>query len=191
MTAATALTDDLRSDLLRRWSEPHRRHHDVVHLREVLDAVDLLAQDGVRFDREAVELAAWFHDAVYTIGRSDNEQQSADLARDLLPGNLSDEVARLVELTETHRVQPGDVNGAVLSDADLSVLGASAERYARYVGAVREEYASIPDEVFRPERARVLRALLDKPELFHTGAGRVRWEAAARRNVGAELRRLG
>ncbi|MFA4083289.1 hypothetical protein ONA92_16435 [Mycobacteroides salmoniphilum] len=186
----TVLTDDLRSDLLRRWSEPHRRHHDVVHLREVLDAVDLLAQDGALFDRELVELAAWFHDAVYQIGRADNERQSAELARELLPPSIGDEVARLVVLTETHRAEPDDANGAVLSDADLSVLGASADRYLRYVDAVREEYASIPDEVFRPERARVLGALLDKDALFHTGAGRARWEAAARRNVEAELRRL-
>ncbi|NGX07055.1 hypothetical protein [Mycobacteroides franklinii] len=191
MTATTVLTDDVRSDLLRRWSEPHRRHHDVVHLREVLDAVELLAQDGAVFDRDAVELAAWFHDAVYDIGRADNERQSADLARKLLPPHIGDEVARLVILTETHRVEPHDTNGAVLSDADLSVLGAAAERYSRYVDAVREEYASIPDQVFRRERARVLRALLEKAELFHTEAGRARWEAAARRNVEAELRRLG
>ncbi|BAP96221.1 hypothetical protein [Mycobacteroides abscessus] len=30
MTAMSALTDDLRTDLLRRWSEPHRRHRDAV-----------------------------------------------------------------------------------------------------------------------------------------------------------------
>ncbi|MGH3722563.1 MAG: HD domain-containing protein [Mycobacterium sp.] len=186
----TALTEDLRSDLLRRWSQSHRRHHDVVHLREVLDAVDLLARDGIVFDREPVELAAWFHDAVYEIGRADNETQSAKLARELLPPSISDEVARLVLLTETHRAEPDDVNGAVLSDADLSILGAAAERYARYADAVREEYATIPDEAFRPGRARVLAALLDQPALFHTEAGRVRWEATARRNVEAELRRL-
>jgi predicted metal-dependent HD superfamily phosphohydrolase len=186
----TVLSDDLRAELLLRWSQPHRRHHDVVHLREVLDAVDLLAQDGVAFEREPVELAAWFHDAVYEIGRTDNEMQSAELARELLPPSIGGEVARLVLLTETHRAEPGDVNGAVLSDADLSVLGGSAERYSRYADAVREEYASIPDEVFRPERARVLGALLDNAALFHTEAGRARWDAAARRNVEAELRRL-
>ena len=43
-----------------------------------LDAIGVLADDGVQFDREAVELAAWFHDAVYEIGRDDNEDQSID-----------------------------------------------------------------------------------------------------------------
>jgi predicted metal-dependent HD superfamily phosphohydrolase len=66
-----ALSHDLRDELLARWSEPHRRHHDGAHLREVLDAVTLLAEHGLVFDRDAVNLAAWFHDAVYDVGRDD------------------------------------------------------------------------------------------------------------------------
>ena len=77
----------------------------------------------------------------------------------------------------------------MLSDADLSVLAAPALRYRQYADAVREEYASVPDDVFRPARARVLAALLDGP-IFHTEAGRQRWEAQARRNVGEETSEL-
>ncbi|MEX3769344.1 hypothetical protein ABFW14_20800, partial [Mycolicibacterium fortuitum] len=94
---AAHLTERLREDLLARWSEPHRKHHNVAHLREVLDAIGILADGGLQFDREAVELAAWFHDAVYEIGRDDNEDRSAALARQLLAESADrDEVARLV-----------------------------------------------------------------------------------------------
>lgn len=93
----------------------------------MLDAIQALADDGLHFDREAVELAAWFHDAIYDIGRDDNEDRSAELARELLSTSpVRDEVARLVLATKTHKVSAGDINGAVLSDADLSVLGAPA-----------------------------------------------------------------
>lgn len=61
------------------------------------------------------------------------------------------------------------------------------DRYAAYAAAVREEYAEVPDEAFRQGRADVLRRLLELPALFHTVAGRERWEDAARHNVGAEL----
>lgn len=187
---AAHLTERLREDLLARWSESHRKHHNVAHLREVLDAIGVLAEDGLQFDREAVELAAWFHDAIYEIGRDDNEDRSAALARQLLAESPdSDEVARLVLATKSHKVEPEDVNAAVLSDADLSVLAAPALRYRQYADAVREEYASVPDDVFRPARARVLAALLDGP-IFHTEAGRQRWEAQARRNVGEEISEL-
>lgn len=184
------LTERLREDLLARWSETHRKHHTVTHLHEMLDAIGLLADAGVEFDREAVELAAWFHDAIYEIGRDDNEDRSAELARELLASSaVRDEVARLVLATKTHKVAANDVNGAVLSDADLSVLGSDAFRYRAYAAAVREEYAEIPDEVFNPARAQVLASLLDGP-LFHTAAGRERWDEAARRNLAEEIATL-
>ena len=187
---AAHLTEELREDLLARWSETHRKHHTVTHLHEMLDAIGLLAESGVEFDREAVELAAWFHDAIYEIGRDDNEDRSAELARQLLASSpIRDEVARLVLVTKAHEVADDDVNGAVLSDADLSVVGSEALRYRAYAAAVREEYADVPDEVFKPARARVLTALLDGP-LFHTAAGRERWEQLARRNIAEEIATL-
>ena len=187
---AEHLTEELREDLLARWSETHRKHHTVSHLHEMLDAIGLLADSGLEFDREAVELAAWFHDAIYEIGRDDNEDRSAELARELLDSSpIRDEVARLVLLTKTHKVADDDVNGAVLSDADLSVLGSEPLRYRAYAAAVREEYANVPDEVFKPARAQVLRELLDGP-LFHTAAGRERWEEPARRNITEEIQAL-
>lgn len=180
----------LTPELLARWSEPHRRHHDTRHLEEVLEAIAELERRGATFDRAAVDLAAWYHDAIYEIGRDDNEDRSADLARaQVSPPELAAEVARLVELTKTHGVAADDANGAVLSDADLSVLGSAPERYGQYAAAVRAEYASIPDDVFRPARARVLAALLDGP-LFHTPQGRELWERQARKNVTAELAAL-
>ncbi len=187
---AAHLTEELREDLLARWSETHRKHHTVTHLHEMLDVIGLLADAGVEFDREAVELAAWFHDAIYEIGRDDNEDRSADLARELLASSpVRDEVARLVLVTKTHMVADGDINGAVLSDADLSVLGSDAFRYRAYAKAVREEYAEVPDEVFKPARAQVLRALLAGP-LFHTTTARERWEEFARRNITEEIAAL-
>lgn len=187
---AEHLTEELREDLLARWSESHRKHHTVTHLHEMLDAIELLAQTGIEFDREAVELAAWFHDAIYEIGRDDNEDRSAELARELLASSPArDEVARLVLVTKTHKVATDDVNGAVLSDADLSVLGSDAFRYRRYAAAVREEYATVPDDVFKPARTQVLTSLLAGP-LFHTAAGRERWEEPARRNITEEIAAL-
>ncbi|MGH3678285.1 MAG: HD domain-containing protein [Mycobacterium sp.] len=184
------LTEDLREDLLARWSESHRRHHTVTHLHEMLDAIGLLADDGLEFDREAVELAGWFHDAIHEIGRADNEDRSAQLARQLLVSSpIRDEVARLVLVTKDHKPAADDVNGAVLSDADLSVLGSVPRRYRAYARAVREEYASVPDEVYKPARTQVLTSLADGP-LFHTEAGRTRWEDRARRNIADEIRLL-
>jgi predicted metal-dependent HD superfamily phosphohydrolase len=137
-----------------------------------------------------VELAAWFHDAVYD-GHEGAEERSASWALDALAGRpVAEEVARLVRLTERHTPADDDANGCALSDADLAILAAARERYAEYTADVRREYAHVPDDLFRAGRAAVLRELLAKATLFHTAHAREHWEARARANVEAELAQL-
>ncbi|PWD51911.1 DUF4031 domain-containing protein [Serinibacter arcticus] len=188
------------ANLLARWSEPGRLHHGRTHLREVLDGVADLAlaeRAAPRTVRTAL-LAAWFHDAVHASGRRreavpvgdalvDDEEASAALALEMLDGDRdAAEVARLVRLTATHEVAPDDRAGALLSDADLAVLGADAPRYADYAAGIRQEYAHVADDVFAPARAAILDRLLEG-EVFVTAAAHVRWEARARANLRAEV----
>jgi predicted metal-dependent HD superfamily phosphohydrolase len=128
-------------------------------------------------------------------GRDDDEERSAVLATDVLTRLAVEppvvaEVARLVRLTVTHDPAPEDVNGALLSDADLAVLGSSPERYARYAADVRQEYAHVDDDAFRSGRTDVLRSLLARPRLYVTQDGHRRWDAVARRNLRDEISAL-
>ena len=185
------LTEAQRADLAARWSQPHRRYHTLAHLTAVLAALDELAAGGAAFEDEPVRLAAWFHDAVYDPSEADNEARSAQLAFEFLgQGPLAEEVARLVLLTAGHQVAPDDANGAALCDADLAVLGGEPEEYQVYTQAVREEYAHVPDPLYRRGRAGVLRSILGHDAIFHTAYGAERWENQARRNVEAELAAL-
>lgn len=183
----------LRDELLAAYAEPSRHFHDQRHLAGVLERLDELAAGGTAFDDVPVRLAAWFHDAVYDTER-DAEERSAARAElalaDLCPAEVVAEVVRLVLITEQHRPEEGDANGAALSDADLGVLAAPPARYGEYVEGVRREYAHLDDEEWRQGRADLLRGLLDRPWLFQTELGRARWEAPARANLRAELARL-
>ncbi|HYG91988.1 MAG TPA: hypothetical protein VD859_00265 [Nocardioides sp.] len=183
----------LRDALLAAYADPARGYHDTRHLAEVLDRLAQLAAAGTTYDAVPVQLAAWFHDAVYD-GERDAEERSATWAEESLPGLVGDataaEVARLVRLTESHRPADDDANGCALSDADLGILAAPQQRYDEYVAAVRAEYAHLDDDQFRAGRATVLRDLAAKPRLFHTGHGLAQWEEPARRNVERELAAL-
>jgi predicted metal-dependent HD superfamily phosphohydrolase len=185
---------EVRDRLLAAYSDPQRGYHDLRHLSEVCARLDELSGGGVSFDREAVLLAAWFHDGVYD-GQPEAEERSARWAEQSLSGLVSPatlaEVARLVRLTETHRPADDDANGCALSDADLAILAAPAGRYEEYATDVRREYAHVPDVAFRAGRAAILRDLLGKPHLFHTAYAREHWEAPARANVERELTALG
>lgn len=179
--------DALRAELVTAWDRAG--YHDLGHLGEVLARLAELA-GTVDFPRVPVLLAAWFHDAVYD-GERDAEERSAAWAERALPPYVGEataaEVARLVRMTETHAPDGDDVAGCALSDADLAILAAPAERYAAYVAAVRQEYAHLDDETFRRGRAQVLESVAGKPTLFHTAHAREHWEAPARANLSAEL----
>ncbi len=182
--------DALFLDLLDRWGEEHRKYHGRTHLLAVLEALDVLT--GPAAAPRTVLLAAWFHDAVYRGAAGQDEEDSARLAEDRLegaglPAADVEEVARLVRLTSDHRPDPGDDDGALLCDADLSVLGGQPEPYARYVAAVREDYAHIGDADFAAGRAAVVRHLLELDPLFHSERARELWLDAARRNLQGEL----
>lgn len=189
-----AMTRTVGESLLHRWSEPHRHYHDLAHLATVLDHIgDLVRADSrTPTDVLAAELAAYFHDAVYDPTERDNEARSADLAQEQLdrvglPADRIGEVVRLVLLTATHDAAPADRTGALLCDADLAVLAANPQTYAAYAAAIRDEYSHVPEPLFRAGRAQLLARLLERPVLFRTRPGRVWWEEAARRNMGAEL----
>ncbi len=179
---------DIADDLLVRWREPHRVYHDVAHLTATLDAADVLDPVGEALPRYAL----WFHDAVHRGVAGDDERESAQLAADLLGPHLPAadvaEVVRLVLTTIDH--DPADPYAALVSDADLAVLGAPPDAYAEYARQIRREYAHVPDDAFRVGRADVLRGLLAPEFIYATEAGRVRWEVQARANLNAELTAL-
>jgi predicted metal-dependent HD superfamily phosphohydrolase len=179
---------DVRAALEVAWADPARGYHDTRHLAEVLDRLDELADAGTDFDRVEVALAAWFHDGVYD-ARPGDEERSAQWAERALAGSpcAVAEVARLVRLTEQHRVGPGDHNGAALCDADLAVLASPPERYAEYAADVRREWAHVSDGDFAVGRLAVLESLAAKEHLFETAHGREAWEPAARTNLSAEM----
>lgn len=197
---------DLGRELLDRWAEPHRRYHTRAHLFAVLESLERIADGGSspHGAPRAVVLAAWFHDAVYRAGDASgregeagaapgqDEEDSALLAEDRLsaaglPDAEVGEVGRLVRLTAAHAPEAHDGAGQLMCDADLEVLGRDPHAYRRYARQVREEFAHVPDELFRAGRAAVLESLLDLDPLFHTETARGLWAAQARLNLRAEL----
>lgn len=181
---------DIRDRLVRLYSTD-RGYHDLRHLAEVLERIDELGGSG---DVD-LQLAAWFHDAVYdTLG--DNEDRSARLAEAVLtepvrvPGVDVVEVSRLVRLTIDHDPAEDDDRGAILCDADLGILAAAPERYAEYVAGVRRDYAQVPDADFRTGRLQVLQGLAARDRLFRTAHARAHWEPRARENLAGEIAQL-
>lgn len=178
--------------LMARYAEPARSYHTLEHIADCLGELDREQAAAERFDE--AELALWFHDIVYDPRAGGNEARSAELATRLLGDTHlgADALARIsgMILATDHVAPPPRGDAELVCDADLAILGASADRYARYVRQVSEEYAWVPAPIFRRERAAVLRRLLGRRWIYATPGFRERCEAAARRNLGAELAEL-
>jgi predicted metal-dependent HD superfamily phosphohydrolase len=187
---ATVVNGGLMNQLVAAYSERHRHYHTLQHLRECLvqfDAAAMLARRPAE-----VELALWFHDAVYDPRRGDNEERSADWARDsvLAAGcgaDMADRVAALVLATQSHVAAGDDADAALLLDVDLAILGAAPARFDEYEKQIRAEYAHVPDDDFRLGRARVLRGFLARERIYATGVFHDALEARARANLGRSL----
>jgi predicted metal-dependent HD superfamily phosphohydrolase len=175
--------------LARLYAEPQRRYHTLDHIADCLEQLDERPTDA-----RLIEEALWWHDAIYDPTRSDNEARSADLARaDLEALGLDDaerqEVARLILLTAGHRVDPADAVGARLVAIDLSILGREPPAYDRYAAAIRQEYAHVPEPLYRAGRARVLKGFLTGP-IYADPEFAARYEAQARANLEREIEAL-
>ena len=167
------------------YGEPHRHYHTAAHIEHCLRQLDL-ALDRID-EADAVEMALWFHDAIYDIPGADNELRSAELfaaraaARGAEPFRSS--VHRLVMVT-THRDSPPEtLDESYMVDIDLSSFGLPWEAFLRDSRAVRAERPHVPDADFFPRQKKFLESLVARPVLYRTGFFRERLEARARRNI--------
>lgn len=190
IVAATAGADEttidrIGAELTARYGEPHRRYHTLAHIEAILPLVR---------GTEAT-LAAWFHDAIYDTTRHDNEARSAELARAALEELRFDAstiaaVERMIVATARHDPSGLDEAGRRFLDADLSILGSDPSRYDDYARQIREEYAWVPEPVYRTERAKVLAHFLERPAIYFTAEMHAQFEAAARKNLEREIHDL-
>ena len=98
-----------------------------------------------------MELALWTHDLVYDTRRQDNEAASAERACQwLADAGLAAHAEALREmiLATRHQQPSTDSDAALVVDIDLSILGSTAQVYAGYEEAVRQEYAWVPEPLF-------------------------------------------
>jgi predicted metal-dependent HD superfamily phosphohydrolase len=179
--------------LIAAYSEPHRFYHTLEHVNEVLKVAGKLADADS--DPSAIQLAIWFHDAVYDPRATDNEERSATLAIESLrtlsiPETTLGHVAGMIRATAHSTPGEVDVDTAVLLDADLAILSAEERRYARYAADIRREYVWVDDAAYRAGRTKVLQSFLDRPRIYRTERMHAVAEEPARGNLRAELESL-
>lgn len=185
-------SDDTYFRLLAIYSEPHRRYHTAEHIDDCLAQLD----DALPIAEapEEVELALWFHDAIYDATSSKNEARSAQWASEFLKSaDVSEERSSRVAayiLATRHSAEPLAGDAALVVDIDLSILGREMPEFETYEKAIREEYKWVPMLIYRRKRIEILQSFLDRPAIYQTRYFGKRFEQRARENLQWAIQQL-
>jgi predicted metal-dependent HD superfamily phosphohydrolase len=183
---------DLFEALVAAYVEPHRAYHNDDHIADCLAQFDAVRESVAHPDE--VEMALWFHDAVYDPRAADNEGKSAAWAVQALSDRKVDSEALThigdLILATKHQAVPNDGDAQIVVDVDLSILGRPWKRFKQYDNAIRKEYGWVPETDYRLGRARILSGFLSRDTLFQTAYFRSRYEATARENLARAIARL-
>jgi predicted metal-dependent HD superfamily phosphohydrolase len=186
----SAASASVLENVVNAYSQVGRFYHNLAHLRQVLQTLTCLRAGA--HDLPALQMAAWFHDVIYDSKARDNEERSAEYAGGALPAlhvreAVCARVRELILRTKSHQAPAEDTDGHIFLDADLAILGAPEAEYTRYAKAIRQEYAWVPEDQYRPGRQQVLESFLRRQHIFATATMRNALEEQARQNLAREI----
>ena len=178
--------------LVAHYSEPHRAYHNLAHVMDCLEQFE--AVRSLVHDPTTVEMAIWYHDAIYDPRAKDNEEQSADLAVSItnaagLADSFKSTVKTLILATKKHEASL-DPDAAVIVDVDLSILGQNPARFDLYESQIRQEYNWVSAEAFAVGRTAVLETFLARPAIYATEFFKSKYERQARENIKRSIQTL-
>lgn len=170
------------------YTIPDRHYHNLEHIADSLGKLDAWPEPCP--ERSTIELAIWFHDIIQDNKRNDNEDASAALLTYFLRHHpLESEAASLILATH-HKETSGMKPEEIMCDIDLSILGSDPEKYQSYAEGIRKEYDWVPAEEFAEKRAAVLKAFLERENIYHTQHARQLWQEQAQINLKEEITSL-
>jgi len=166
------------------YDETGRHYHSAAHISQCL--IHFQTWRHLAENPAEIEIAIWFHDAVYDTHKSDNEQRSADWAQDYLSEQqidkaVVDRIAEMILATKDHRIDKGDA--ALMVDIDLGILSASPANFEIYNRQIRQEYHWVPSVAYQSGRRKVLSEFLNRDQIYKTPAVREQLEVRARKNL--------
>ena len=176
---------DCYHKLVQAYSEKHRHYHNQQHIDACLHWLDQAKH--LSENPHLVELAIWFHDAVYKIFSGNNEADSAHWAEEFLRQNRVGEstIAKLkaMILATRHNAPADDPETQLLADIDLSIHGSPTEEFDAFENNIRKEYILIPGFIYRSKRRDILSGFLQRSRIFHLELFYERLEQQARLNL--------
>lgn len=167
------------------YNESQRHYHTLDHIEHCLSIFDQCK--SLATSPDALEIAIWFHDVIFTPGEPDNEARSADLYQELSTGVHSVKfralVGRLIIATLHDGCSLDDSDAGYMVDIDLSSFGLPWEDFLRDGQHLREESAQLSDAEYYRRQGDFQARLFSRPRFYQTEFFCQRYEQQARDNL--------
>lgn len=171
------------------YSQENRFYHTLSHLENLY--IELLEIKDEIENWDVILFSVFYHDIVYDVLKTDNEERSAEFAAQRMKAlSVSEKFIQQCEsqilATQKHEISiDSDTN--YFLDADLSVLGQSLEIFLIYAQNIRKEYSIYPDEIYNQGRKKMLNHFLEMPRIYKTDYFYQKFEEKAKSNLNYEL----
>ena len=188
-TTDVSLVEETWSEIETAYSNKRRHYHTLNHLENLLN--QLIENKNEISDWHAILFSLYFHDIIYTVLKTNNEEKSARVAEIKMtaltvPKEIIERCKGHINATKVHATS-ADPDTNIFTDADLSILGAPWQTYVQYCKCVRKEYLLYPDFMYNPGRKKVLIHFLQMPKIFKIGYFFENFEVQARKNLQQEF----
>ena len=190
-TTDIALINSLWTEIEKNYNLKNRYYHNLIHLENMIYELESVRK--IINDFDVVLLSVFYHDIIYKSTAKDNEEKSAEIAKERLeqlevPSEISERIYSQILATKSHSTSDDDTN--FLTDADLSILGKGWKEYENYIRQIRKEYSIFPDFLYKPGRKKVLQHFLEFDSIYKTEFFKNKYEKQARENIQREINSL-
>jgi predicted metal-dependent HD superfamily phosphohydrolase len=180
------------SELEKLYGSKKRHYHTLTHIEQLYFLLEKNKREIQ--DWEILVCSIFYHDAIYDVLKSNNEEKSADLAvKHLRLLNFDNQQVekcyKQIIATKKHE-KTGDNDTDLFTDADLAILGSDWNIYEAYVQNIRKEYSIYPDFLYNNGRKKVLQHFLAMENIFKTPLFQADFEDKARENLVIEFKNL-
>lgn len=170
--------------LEKQYRQPGRHYHDISHIEQCLEWLDLYAD--TLDDPDAVELAIWFHDACYLPTPVGHEERSAQLFICMVGKGMDEErrdrIVRMIGYT-THMAPPDSEEAALLVDIDMASFARPWHQYLVDTVHCRLERHWLSDLEFCEGQIGFIERMLARPSFYYSEVFKQHHEQTARDNM--------
>ncbi len=188
-------------EMISNYSAEERHYHNLAHLAELFYEFEQVKEELSSPDD--VALAIWGHDEVYHTHAKNNELESAKKMMNRLmvgwwDGKYHPQFARPYKAIKiynminktTHDKKVLSKDTKYLLDLDLAPMGYPEEHFVATENDIGKEFGWVPKDIYREARTNVLKAFLNRKNIYRTERFRDLYEVQARKNLKGSVEML-